>query len=337
MENTPELIGLINASHVRRSAFALRCVEVAGEQTLRRFTTWCPMVVAGIGRRDDTIEDRGVAVTLFRRTADQPVERLPVDFFERQTDTRRQLLAWAEDVQDALAVMTCEPPDAGNDRRRDNWTPLWRVAEALGGAWPDRAVAAYLAAAAAEQAEEPEGDAEKLLQDLAEVFETRSWATHLKTEDVRDALIALGPDRPLYDWQDRGRPVSGNTLGKLARRFGIGPVQVKQDGRNLRLWPRAAVERAMRSYRPPQGEKTRYSATALNTKDNHSNTAEPDNILINNNNIEEEKKRENDKSVRDQRGSGVAEMNPVPTRYSGTENPVPPGLGDPPDTDWELF
>lgn len=335
LANTPELVGIINASHLRRTARTIRCVEVAGEQTLRAFSTWTPMVIAGIGRRADTIEDRGVSVSLMRRRADQPVERLPVDFFERMTETRRKLITWSKDVDDALAVSTSEPPDAGNDRRRDNWTPLWRVAEALGGDWPARAEAAYLAAAAAELDEEADDDAAMLLHDLREIFEARPHTTHLPTDQLLEALIALGRDHPWYDWQEKGRPISGSTLGKLARRYGIGPIQVKKDGRNQRLWCRERVEKAWRAYAPAKGETTRYPVTAVISNDNPPHPLDEDNLLISIDKKKEEGEEKNDETVRNQRGSGVSTGLPPETRYSGTREP---GTGDdPPPDDWSVW
>ena len=44
--------------------------------------------------------------------------------------------------------METEPPACGNDRMRDNYTPLWRIALALGNPWPQRLAAAYAAHAA---------------------------------------------------------------------------------------------------------------------------------------------------------------------------------------------
>ncbi|TVQ51893.1 MAG: DUF3631 domain-containing protein, partial [Rhodobacteraceae bacterium] len=138
-----ELRGVINSGHERDQAFVLRCVGDNHEP--RRFSTWCPMVLSGIGTPKDTIVSRSVVVGLRRRLPSETVQRRPVDLKARMLRVRRQSLRWIEDNRVRLSTSEIEPPECGDDRRRDNFTPLWRVAAALGGEWPAKIEAAYLA------------------------------------------------------------------------------------------------------------------------------------------------------------------------------------------------
>ena len=54
-----ELRGVVNGSHRRNLAYALRCV--GEDHEARRFTTWCPKAISGIGNLPDTVIDRCVA------------------------------------------------------------------------------------------------------------------------------------------------------------------------------------------------------------------------------------------------------------------------------------
>jgi hypothetical protein len=57
-----ELRGIINSGHTRSGAQVLRCAEPNFEP--RAFSTWCPKVIALIGRLPSTIEDRSLIVPL---------------------------------------------------------------------------------------------------------------------------------------------------------------------------------------------------------------------------------------------------------------------------------
>jgi putative DNA primase/helicase len=72
-----ELRGLLNSGHTRASVFVIRSVP-AGERAWerRRLSTWCLMVIAGIGKLPDTVEDRSVTISMRRKLSGEKVERL---------------------------------------------------------------------------------------------------------------------------------------------------------------------------------------------------------------------------------------------------------------------
>ena len=53
-----ELRGVVNGSQRRNSAYVMRCVSDDHEP--RRFVTWCPKAIAGIGGLPDTVLDRSI-------------------------------------------------------------------------------------------------------------------------------------------------------------------------------------------------------------------------------------------------------------------------------------
>ena len=68
-----ELRGLLNASHLRASAQAIRVVGEDHEP--RMFSTWCPKAIALIGRLPTTLEDRSIVIEMRRRKKDEVCER----------------------------------------------------------------------------------------------------------------------------------------------------------------------------------------------------------------------------------------------------------------------
>jgi hypothetical protein len=92
------LAGILNGGHTRRTANVLRVEEAAGELKPRRFKTWCPIVIAGIGSQRDTLMSRSIVIGLRRKLAHEtvapwptggtdaphaPRPRLPMDLFEQ--------------------------------------------------------------------------------------------------------------------------------------------------------------------------------------------------------------------------------------------------------------
>lgn len=68
-----DLRGLLNASHLRATAQAIRIVGDNHEP--RTFSTWCPKAISLIGRLPATLEDRSLVVEMKRRRNDEVCER----------------------------------------------------------------------------------------------------------------------------------------------------------------------------------------------------------------------------------------------------------------------
>ena len=139
LKNNPDVRGILNSGHTRGGS-VLRCVEVSGQQEVRSFTTWGPKIVLGIGRLDDTLEDRSIILPLKRKTPDETVESFRITRLKQNlSDYPRQMARWAEDNFSALEESDPEMPDLRSDRGEDNWRPLISIADLAGEAWAERA------------------------------------------------------------------------------------------------------------------------------------------------------------------------------------------------------
>ena len=115
--------------------------------------------------------------------------------------------------------MDVEPPACGDDRKQDNYTPIWRVALALGGPWPDRIASAYVAGSpAGADAEEPTNVL--LLGDVHDIF-VRQGASRISTSDLLQALLSV-LDRPWLE-MSYGRPLNQYGLARMLRSFDVRP------------------------------------------------------------------------------------------------------------------
>ena len=70
------LRGLINSGFARAGARVIKNVPTPdGGFEPRAFSTWCPMLLAGIGKLPDTIADRSIAIEMKRKRPDEKVSR----------------------------------------------------------------------------------------------------------------------------------------------------------------------------------------------------------------------------------------------------------------------
>jgi putative DNA primase/helicase len=126
-----DLRSVINSGWTRGQG-VIRCHPDTHEPEL--FGTFAPKVVAMKGRNlPDTTLSRSIVINMKPARAGDPNEKV-ADFNFCDTPElarlRSQLLRWATDNADALAKITPETPPGFHNRRRANWVPLLRIAEA---------------------------------------------------------------------------------------------------------------------------------------------------------------------------------------------------------------
>jgi putative DNA primase/helicase len=222
-KDSEDLIAVINAGHMRRTAFVIRNVPVGDGYEPRKFSVWAPMVLAAIGRMADTIMDRSIVIPMRRKVSHERVDKVPADLFELCRSRRRQCLRWALDSTPALVAARVKLPAHGNDRALDNWTPLYAIAHVLGGEWPRRIAHAF-GKLAIDEGDIDDAAGPMILQDIRSVFEDRGL-DRIWSKVLVEALIAM-EDRPWGEWK-RGRPMTQNTLAHLLRPYKIKTATVR--------------------------------------------------------------------------------------------------------------
>ena len=252
MGDDPELRGILNGSHSRDSAFTIRTVGEDHEP--RRFSTWCPKGISGIGDLPDTVADRAVTVRLERRST--TVGEMP-HWRDRDRQAvevlKRKLIRWTDDSVDAVLERrrAVAFPSSLHDRARDTWEALLAVGEIAGGEWAGTTGRAYRACEAISAEVDPEtGAGEMLLADMRMVFEEAGNPEALPTGKPDEQYVPNSPTilpsliaregRPWSEWS-RGRPLSPRSLAKLLKGFGIAPGTIRlQSGSTPKGYKRAA-------------------------------------------------------------------------------------------------
>ena len=258
------LRGVVNGSQRRALAYIARCVGEDNE--VRRFATFCPKLIAGIGGIPDTVRDRSLVVRLERKPAAVRLNSWRERDREAVEEMRRQIARWTRDNAEriVLGLSAGAFPDALHDRARDAWDSLLAIANAAGGEWGGRDGRAWRACehcAAASEGDEG-GAREMLLADLYAIFEAADMPAVLSSTTIVERLRDF-EGRPWNEWR-RGNPISTTALARLLRPFEIVPRQDRKAGHgaNLRGYQRADLEGVWDAYFPHLGEgSTRYVAT----------------------------------------------------------------------------
>ncbi|WP_406306260.1 DUF3631 domain-containing protein [Streptomyces sp. NBC_00885] len=224
-----DLRGLLNAGH-RRSGVAYRVVGVGTTMAVKEFPAYAAVALAGLGALPDTLLNRSVVVPMRRRAPSEHVEPFRVRVHEPEGNYfRNRLSSWA--IQEARKVTGSWPelPEGVTDREADKWEPLIAIADAAGGAWPQRG------RAAAEWFVKEAGRLDRvslgvrLLLDIRAVFEARG-TDRLSSGELLNALHEID-DAP---WASlKGEPIDARYLSRTLHNYGdgngepIGPTNIR--------------------------------------------------------------------------------------------------------------
>ena len=92
----------INAASYRRLARMRISVPTPdGGWTVQAFEFWCPMLLAGIRRLADTVQDRAIVLKMQRARPGELKHRLINGSSPRFRDAQRKLIRWAQDLERA--------------------------------------------------------------------------------------------------------------------------------------------------------------------------------------------------------------------------------------------
>ena len=224
------LRGLINSGFDRASARFLMTVASGKDHEVRPFSTWAPLLLAGIGRVPDTVLDRSVVIAMERKRKTDSVARLRRKDGADLQAVARQVARWVADNAEALGDIEPEAPPELNDRAQDAWDPLLAIAAVAGGSWPERARKAALALCGeAEAADEDLGTL--LLTDLHALFyppEGLEPQDSLSSAEICTSLAALG-DRPWAEFGRARKPITQNALARLLKPYKVRPEKIREE------------------------------------------------------------------------------------------------------------
>jgi putative DNA primase/helicase len=216
LKQSRTLLGILNAGHVRESAYVTR-VSGSASDGIHDFSVWCPKVLAMIGKLPPTLEDRSIVIRLSRKTPNERTERLRLDGDSELLDLREAAAKWAAANSHFIKDPDPDIPVQLNDRAADNWRQLLAIADLAGETWSLRARSAAIAMTGIEH-DEALGDL--LLFDIKLIFSVRG-VDRLRSTDLVSQLAEM-EHRQWPEWWN-GQPMTAVQLAKMLSAYGVRP------------------------------------------------------------------------------------------------------------------
>jgi hypothetical protein len=256
-EMAEALRGILNSGFRSRGNF-IKCVGEGANMTTRKYSTFCPKAIAGIGQLPETVADRSIPIRLRRRAPGEEIE----EFFEEEWEADAQPIA--NGLADALAperekLARARParPDGISDRAKDAWKPLLAVADLAGGEWPERARKAAKALCGDRALDEQEIGV-RLIGALRSAF--RELETDKLTSSDVLGYLHKQKDEPWPDWS-RGNPISARKVADLLRPFEIKPKDIRTLDGTKRGYDLEGCKDAFERYLPRRSDSKCDAAT----------------------------------------------------------------------------
>jgi hypothetical protein len=245
------LRGVLNTGF-HRSGKVTICV--GEDQEDRDFSTFCPKVLAGIGRVWDTVTSRSIPIRLQRAPKARlaTLDRIRGDRIDDLCQPyRRQLLKLADLIRYKTSVADPVVPNELGARQADVWRPLLAIADAIGGEWPARSRAA---ACALHGVAEDEGDYGLLmLEDVRALFIKHGADGKLASSTIVEELVSRD-DRPWPEYGKTQKPISARGVAQLLARFGAKSHNIRLGGENgpvVKGYELGDLKAAFDTYLPP--------------------------------------------------------------------------------------
>lgn len=215
-----DLLAVLNAG-IEPDAVVTKCVGDTHET--KDFSAYCAKVLAGIGCRVDTLEDRSISIVLRRKSQTKKLER--VRRFNA-ADIKQRLQRWAADSQQEIAARymsgQTDLPEVLNDRQQDCFEILLVIADCAGGNWPETARSAAITICG--QTDEVQSLPEALISDLY-FYHTKHSVARDSSANICDYLNSL-KERPWPDLR-RGSGINQKRLADTLKGFGLHSKDVR--------------------------------------------------------------------------------------------------------------
>lgn len=245
-EYSQALRGMLNTGYERGGTYSM-CVRDGGGWVNKDFSTFCPKIIAGIGKLPDTVEDRSIPIRLRRKLPTESCERFRrrTVLFQAEVLRCRSVL-WAKWHRWELGDAVPDMPSELNDRQRDVCEPLVAIADCAGGEWPDRARQGLITLLTSRYRRD-DSQAVTLLADIKVCFDKHD-KPQMRSKSLVDALV-MQEDSPWRESNKGGRMSPAGLARRLAP-FDIEPRDIRFEYCIFKGYRRRDFEDAWARYLP---------------------------------------------------------------------------------------
>ena len=212
-------LSTINAqSSAVSSTFNQQPLTFNHESGLKKYSCWCPKVIAMIGQVPDTIADRSIVVKMSRKLVSETCAPLA----ELYTVTIKSKCArFAADNSQSIAGTAKIRGEGLNDRAADTFDPLYVIARLAGPEWEAKLHAAALALTFSAQAV---SFGNELLLDIFSIFlisdKEKLFSRNL-AHTLRDGVSGMKSFALKYS------AINEYRISQILRPYGIKPVAIR--------------------------------------------------------------------------------------------------------------
>jgi hypothetical protein len=229
--------GIINSGNTWRTAYVLRLSRgkraavkgvaegtegtqgtEANETGLKRYSCWCPKVIALIGAVADTIADRSIVVKMTRKMTTEVCAPLTdLNTMEIRSKCRRFALDAAETIRRGGKIRG----EGLNDRAADTFDPLYVIARLAGADWEKKLHAAALGLSNAAQSDSASVE---LLLDVLAILLHAGGEKMFSRDLVRGLREGTGGTRSLAL---KDSEIDEFGISKILKGYGIRPTTMR--------------------------------------------------------------------------------------------------------------
>lgn len=219
LKNNEELKAVINAGHSKRGANKIISVPTkSGDWEPKKMSLWGAQAIAGIGEFDNTLESRSIKIGLRRKGENENVTEIDDTYFDAQSTMRGWLASWSSNVaKQNLLIEPIMPSEIGN-RRRDNWKPLFQIAQLAGEEWIKKGFAALEELELKRKSNTAVSQSNELLADLRHILSDYT-GPEISSSELLKKLLRQNESE--WDRANHGRAITSKWLLKQLRPYGI--------------------------------------------------------------------------------------------------------------------
>jgi hypothetical protein len=189
---------------------------------LKKYSCWCPKVIAMIGQVPDTIADRSIVVKMARKLTTEtcaPLSELQTD------DIKAKCMRFGLDMAQHIAEAGKIRGGGLNDRAADTFDPLFVIARLAGDEWEHKL---HKAALALSSTAEIENSGAGLILDVLSLFGERG-IDKMFSRDIVALLREGSTESPGLKYS----AIDEYQISKILRPYGVKPVSIRM-GREVR-------------------------------------------------------------------------------------------------------
>jgi len=230
-----------------------RCVGEDNE--VRIFSTHCPVVMAGVElnkKLPATTITRSIVISLERAAYEDISDEDIYNAKQHKSvliNIGRKIARWSLDHRDEVSKIVPYLPPKIRNRLADKWIPLFKIANVVGGEWPNHTKAALFGQV---DMSEP-SKAIMLLEDIRKVMDPDEG--RISTKDMISRLCKMD-DAPWSDYNFRAsdrenRRISDRQISNLLKKYNIHPKNVRMGEKVPKGYDLAALQNVWNKYLSP--------------------------------------------------------------------------------------